>query len=155
MPTAPVQEHYIPASVERTLLPAPRTSTPADDSDLSHSIEDSEPARSICSSSSGDDAAAVGSSSSSLAEEPVTHRADVIASFTTSTPEPETKPEHEPEHKKEASTHSTPELEPDPRPEVLAAENLDVEMELKMEETENNRHSGIGNVQYLFNLANS
>lgn len=143
VPAAPVQEHYIPASVERTLLPAPRTSTPADDSDLSHSIEDSEPARSICSSSSGDDAAAVGSSSSSLAEEPVTHRADVIASFTTSTPEPETKPEHEPEHKKEASTHSTPELEPDPRPEVLAAENLDVEMELKMEETENNRHSGI------------
>nr|XP_002664846.2 protein cordon-bleu isoform X3 [Danio rerio] len=139
VPTATVQEHYIPASVERT----PRASTPADDSDLSHSIEDSEPARSICSSSSGDDAAAVGSSSSSLAEEPVTHRADVIAPFTTSTPEPEPKPEYEPELKKEASPRSTPELEPGPRPEVPAAEDLEVEMELKMEETENNRHSGI------------
>ncbi|XP_056330950.1 protein cordon-bleu isoform X2 [Danio aesculapii] len=143
LPTAPVQEHYITVSVERTLQPAPRASTPADDSDLSHSIEDSEPARSICSSSSGDDAAAIGSSSSSLAEEPVTHRADVIAPFTTSTPEPEPKPEYEPEHKKEASPRSTPELEPGPRPEVLAAGDLEVEMELKMEETENNRHSGI------------
>ncbi|XP_048008286.1 protein cordon-bleu isoform X6 [Megalobrama amblycephala] len=138
VPTAPVGAPCIPVPVERTLLPAPRASTPANDSDLSHSIEDSEPARSICSSSSGDDAAA-GSSSSSLAEEPITHQAHVIAAYTPSTPEPEL----EPEHKEEAAPLTMPEQEPGPSSEDPTPEDPEVEMELKMEEMENNRNSGI------------
>ncbi|KAK7147834.1 hypothetical protein R3I94_010383 [Phoxinus phoxinus] len=127
-----------PVPVERTLLPTPRASTPADDSDLSHSIEDSEPARSICSSSSGDDAAA-GSSSSSLAEEPITHQAHVIAAYTTSSLEPAP----EPEHKEEAAPLTMPEQKPGPSSEDPTPEDPVLEMELKMEEMENNRNSGI------------
>ncbi|CAM4697753.1 unnamed protein product [Leuciscus chuanchicus] len=140
--TAPVQASCNPVPVERTLLPAPRASTPADDSDLSHSIEDSEPARSICSSSSGDDAAA-GSSSSSLAEEPITHQAHVIAAYTTSSLEPEPEPEPEPEHKEEAAPLTMPEQKPGPSSEDPTPEDPVLEMELKMEEMENNRNSGI------------
>ncbi|XP_073704021.1 protein cordon-bleu isoform X3 [Garra rufa] len=148
VPTASVQAHCVPVPVERTLLPAPRASTPADDSDLSHSIEDSEPARSICSSSSSDVAA--GSSSSSLAEEPVTHQAHVIAAYTTYTPEPEpepeaeSKPEPKSEYKEEAAPQTPPEEEPGPSSEDKMAEDPELEMELKMEEMENNRNSGIG-----------
>uniref|UniRef100_A0A8C2C849 Cordon-bleu WH2 repeat protein n=1 Tax=Cyprinus carpio TaxID=7962 RepID=A0A8C2C849_CYPCA len=117
MPTASVWAPCVPVPVERTLLPAPRASTPADDSDLSHSIEDSEPARSICSSSGSDVAA--GSSSSSLAEEPVTHQVHVIA------------------------TPKEPPQEPGPSSEDQMPEDPELEMELKMEEMENNRNSGI------------
>ncbi|XP_051720753.1 protein cordon-bleu isoform X3 [Ctenopharyngodon idella] len=138
VPTAHVLGPCIPVPVERTLLPAPRASTPANDSDLSHSIEDSELARSICSSSSGDDAAA-GSSSSSLAEEPITHQAHVIAAYTLSTPEPQL----EPENKEEAAPLTMPEQEPGPSSEDPTPEDPEVEMELKMEEMENNRNSGI------------
>lgn len=131
-------------------MPAPRASTPADDSDLSHSIEDSEPARSICSSSSSDVAA--GSSSSSLAEEPVTHQVHVLAAYTTYTPEPEPEPEPEPkpEYKEEAAPQTPPEQEPGPSSEDQMAEDPELEMELKMEEMENNRNSGIGNVTISF-----
>ncbi|KAL1259079.1 hypothetical protein QQF64_009656 [Cirrhinus molitorella] len=143
VPTASVRAPCVPVPVERTLLPAPRASTPADDSDLSHSIEDSEPARSICSSSSSDVAA--GSSSSSLADEPVTHQVHVIAAYTTYTPEPEPEPEPEPkpEYKEEASPQTPPEQEPGPSSEDQMAEDPELEMELKMEEMENNRNSGI------------
>uniref|UniRef100_A0A672LNS9 Protein cordon-bleu-like n=2 Tax=Sinocyclocheilus grahami TaxID=75366 RepID=A0A672LNS9_SINGR len=149
VPTASVRAPCVPVPVERTLLPAPRASTPADDSDLSHSIEDSEPARSICSSSSSDVAA--GSSSSSLADEPVTHQVHVIAAYTTYTPEPEPepepqlKPEPKPEHKEEAApqTPKEPPQEPGPSSEDQMAEDPELEMELKMEEMENNRNSGI------------
>lgn len=141
VPTAPVRASYNPVPVERSLLPAPRASTPADDSDLSHSIEDSEPARSICSSSSGDDAAA-GSSSSSLAEEPITHQAHVIAAYTSSL-EPEPEPEPEPERKEEAAPLTMPEQKPGPSSEDPTPEDPVLEMELKMEEMENNRNSGI------------
>uniref|UniRef100_A0A673HH88 Protein cordon-bleu-like n=1 Tax=Sinocyclocheilus rhinocerous TaxID=307959 RepID=A0A673HH88_9TELE len=132
VPTVSVRAPCVP-------VPAPRASTPADDSDLSHSIEDSEPARSICSSSSSDVAA--GSSSSSLAEEPVTHQVHVIAAYTTYTPEPEPEPEHE--HKEEAAPQTVPEQEPGPSSEDQMAEDPELEMELKMEEMENNRNSGI------------
>lgn len=151
VPTASVRAPCVPVPVERTLLPAPRASTPADDSDLSHSIEDSEPARSICSSSSSNVAA--GSSSSSLAEESVTHQVHVIAAYTTYTPEPEPdpkpepefKPEPKPEHKEEAApqTPKEPPQEPGPSSEDQMAEDPELEMELKMEEMENNRNSGI------------
>uniref|UniRef100_A0A671S1D4 Protein cordon-bleu-like n=2 Tax=Sinocyclocheilus anshuiensis TaxID=1608454 RepID=A0A671S1D4_9TELE len=143
VPTASVRAPCIPVPVERTLLPAHRASTPADDSDLSHSIEDSEPARSICSSSSSDVAA--GSSSSSLAEEPVTHQVHVIAAYTTYTPEPEPEPQLKPEHKEEAApqTPKEPPQEPGPSSEDQMAEDPELEMELKMEEMENNRNSGI------------
>ncbi|XP_077063762.1 protein cordon-bleu isoform X2 [Siphateles boraxobius] len=138
VPTAPVRASCNPVPVERNLLPAPRASTPADDSDLSHSIEDSEPARSICSSSSGDDAAA-GSSSSSLAEEPITHQAHVIAAYTTSSLEPEP----EPEHKEEAAPLTMPEQKPGPSSEDPTPKDPVLEMDLKMEEMESNRNSGI------------
>ncbi|XP_059423324.1 protein cordon-bleu isoform X3 [Carassius carassius] len=157
VPTAFVRAPCVPVPVERTLLPAPRASTPADDSDLSHSIEDSEPARSICSSTSSDVAA--GSSSSSLAEEPVTHQVHVIAAYTTYTPEPETvpepklgpepqlkpEPEPKPEDKEEAApqTPKEPPQEPGPSSEYQMEEDPQLEMELKMEEMENNRNSGI------------
>ncbi|KAG1927922.1 protein cordon-bleu [Pimephales promelas] len=134
VPTAPVRASCNPVPVAKTLLPSPRPSTPADDSDLSHSIEDSEPTRSICSSSSGDDAAA-GSSSSSLAEEPITHQAHVIAAYTTSSLEPEP----EPEHKEEAAPLSMPEQKPGPSSEDPTPEDP----VLEMEEMENNRNSGI------------
>lgn len=174
------------------------TADPADDSDLSHSIEDSEPAGSICSSSSGDDAAAC-SSSSSLAEEPVAHRAQVIAEYTISKPQAEPLPEqkedpvHEymkecvpeykeepvPEYKKECVPEYTKErvpeykeepvpeytkervpeyrVEPDPHITTVeepgpspTLEETDPAIELKMDETENNRNSGIGNVTISF-----
>ncbi|XP_067305312.1 protein cordon-bleu isoform X3 [Pseudorasbora parva] len=140
VPTAPIWAPCIPVPVERTLLPAPRASTPANDSDLSHSIEDSEPTRSICSSSSGDDAAAgSSSSSSSLAEEPITHQVHVIAAYNTSTPEPEP----EPEYKEEAAPLTLPEQKPGPSSVDPTPEDPELEMELKMEEMENNRNSGI------------
>lgn len=152
---------------------ASSTADPADDSDLSHSIEDSEPAGSICSSSSGDDAAAC-SSSSSMSEEPVAHRAQVIAEYTISKPQaepvleykevpvpeykkqhipeykepvPEYKKERVPEHKKELAPQITTGEEPGPSPTL---EETDLVMELKMDETENNRNSGIGNVAISF-----
>ncbi|TRY99211.1 hypothetical protein DNTS_028956 [Danionella cerebrum] len=126
----------VPVSVEKSMLPILRAPTPADDSDLSHSIEDSEPARSICSSSSGDDAAA-GSSSSSVVEEPVSHQVHVMASFVAATPE------SEPKYKEEAAHSSVLEHEPSLLLEDTT-ENLETEMELTMDEMENNRHSGIG-----------
>ncbi|XP_051999723.1 protein cordon-bleu isoform X2 [Xyrauchen texanus] len=123
--TTPVRAPSIPVPSERIPLQTPATKSPADDSrsDLSHSIEDSEPARSIC--SSGDDVAA-GSSSSSLAEEPVAHQAHVIAAYTTS------KREAEPvlKYKEEAAIHTT-------------TEDTEAALELKMDEMENNRNSGI------------
>nr|XP_055065453.1 protein cordon-bleu isoform X3 [Misgurnus anguillicaudatus]XP_055065455.1 protein cordon-bleu isoform X3 [Misgurnus anguillicaudatus]XP_055065456.1 protein cordon-bleu isoform X3 [Misgurnus anguillicaudatus]XP_055065457.1 protein cordon-bleu isoform X3 [Misgurnus anguillicaudatus]XP_055065458.1 protein cordon-bleu isoform X3 [Misgurnus anguillicaudatus] len=131
---APMRAPRIPVPAERTLVAV--TTTSADDSvsDLSHSIEDSEPAGSICSSSSGDDAAA-GSSCSSLAEEPVAHRVQVIAEYTPSKPQAEPVPKH----KEEPSPKITREEEPGPSPTL---EETAVR-ELKMEEMENNRNSGI------------
>lgn len=131
---APMRAPRIPVPAERTLVAV--TTTSADDSvsDLSHSIEDSEPAGSICSSSSGDDAAA-GSSCSSLAEEPVAHRVQVIAEYTP--PKPQAEPV--PKHKEEPSPKITREEEPGPSPTL---EETAVR-ELKMEEMENNRNSGI------------
>ncbi|XP_051576069.1 protein cordon-bleu isoform X3 [Myxocyprinus asiaticus] len=138
--TAPVRAPSISVPSERILLQAPATKSPADDSvsDLSHSIEDSEPARSICSSSSGDDVAA-GSSSSSLAEEPEAHQAHVIAAYTTS------KREAEPalKYKEEEAPYTMTEQEPGPSSPGSIAEDTEVALELKMDEMENNRNSGI------------
>ncbi|XP_065102299.2 protein cordon-bleu isoform X4 [Paramisgurnus dabryanus] len=132
---APMQAPRIPVPAERTLVAV--TTPSADDSvsDLSHSIEDSEPAGSICSSSSGDDAAA-GSSCSSLAEEPVAHRVQVIAEYTPSKPQAEPVPKH----KEEPSPKITRQEEPGPSPTL---EETDSVREQKLEEMENNRNSGI------------
>lgn len=70
----------------------------------------------------------------------------MIAAYTTYTPEPE------PEHKEEAApqTPNVPPQEPGPSSEDQMAEDPELEMELKMEEMENNRNSGIGNVTISF-----
>ncbi|KAA0702955.1 Protein cordon-bleu [Triplophysa tibetana] len=167
-PTSPMRAPSIPVPTERTLATvASSTADPAEDSDLSHSIEDSEPAGSICSSSSGDDAAAC-SSSSSLSEESLAHRAQVIAEYSISKPQaepvleykevpvpeykqvpvPEYKKQHVPEHKEpvpeftkaEPAPQITTGEEPGPSPTL---EETDVVMELKVDEMENNRNSGI------------
>lgn len=93
-------------------------------SDLSHSIEDSEPAASICSSSSSDDAA----ESSSLAEEIMPEPAIESARGSTSKVEP------------------VPELNQKPARSFVRREPEETEsaLELKMEEVDNNRHSAIG-----------
>ncbi|XP_057195480.1 protein cordon-bleu isoform X3 [Triplophysa rosa] len=167
LPTSPLRVPSIPVPMERTPVTVASTTDPADDSDLSHSIEDSEPVGSICSSSSGDDAVAC-SSSSSLAEEPVAHRAQVIAEYTISKPQaepvleykevpvPEYKKRHIPEYKKEPVPEHTnervPEHKAEPAPQITTEEEpspsptleeTDSVMELKMDETENNRNSGI------------
>lgn len=66
----------------------------------------------------------------------------MIAAYTLSTPEPQL----EPENKEEAAPLTMPEQEPGPSSEDPTPEDPEVEMELKMEEMENNRNSGIGNV---------
>ncbi|XP_072536283.1 protein cordon-bleu isoform X3 [Salminus brasiliensis] len=163
-PSTPEPELTIPPAIVHVPAPAPalcRTSTPtqvlssppaADDSlsDLSHSIEDSEPAGSICSSSSSDDA--VESASSSLAEEPMPQPA--YARPAISTPEPEQEPDPEPELEPEPEPEKEPQPQPNPQPAprnavkqepVLSSRAEDTEsLELKMEEMENNRHSAIG-----------
>ncbi|XP_072536291.1 protein cordon-bleu isoform X10 [Salminus brasiliensis] len=162
-PSTPEPELTIPPAIVHVPAPAPalcRTSTPtqvlssppaADDSlsDLSHSIEDSEPAGSICSSSSSDDA--VESASSSLAEEPMPQPA--YARPAISTPEPEQEPDPEPELEPEPEPEKEPQPQPNPQPAprnavkqepVLSSRAEDTEsLELKMEEMENNRHSAI------------
>lgn len=72
------------------------------------------------------------------------------AAYTTYTPEPE--PDPKPEHKEEAApqTPKEPPQEPGPSSEDQMAEDPELEMELKMEEMENNRNSGIGNVTISF-----
>ncbi len=73
----------------------------------------------------------------------------MIAAYTTYTPEPE------PEDKEEAApqTPKEPPQEPGPSSEDQMAEDPELEMALKMEEMENNRNSGIGNVTiYVFLL---
>jgi len=62
----------------------------------------------------------------------------VIAAYTTSSLEPEP----EPEHKEEAAPLSMPEQKPGPSSEDPTPEDP----VLEMEEMENNRNSGIGNV---------
>ncbi|XP_007232090.3 protein cordon-bleu isoform X3 [Astyanax mexicanus] len=153
---------YPPAIVH---VPAPasalsRTSEPtqvlsstlvADDSlsDLSHSIEDSEPVGSVCSSSS-DDAAAESASSSSLAEEPMPEPVYVRAARFTPVPVPKPEPEQEQKQEKEQEPHPQPtprnivKQEPGPSSTVEETEDTESVLELKMEEVENNRHSAIG-----------
>ncbi|XP_022529842.2 protein cordon-bleu isoform X9 [Astyanax mexicanus] len=152
---------YPPAIVH---VPAPasalsRTSEPtqvlsstlvADDSlsDLSHSIEDSEPVGSVCSSSS-DDAAAESASSSSLAEEPMPEPVYVRAARFTPVPVPKPEPEQEQKQEKEQEPHPQPtprnivKQEPGPSSTVEETEDTESVLELKMEEVENNRHSAI------------
>ncbi|MCI4374231.1 hypothetical protein PGIGA_G00003930 [Pangasianodon gigas] len=89
-------------------------------SDLSHSIEDSEPAASTCSSSSSDDAA----ESSSLAEETMAEPAIELTSKVEPVPEPNQQP----------ARRSFVKREP---------EETESALELKMEEVDNNRHSAI------------
>ncbi|KAI4898074.1 hypothetical protein NFI96_018075 [Prochilodus magdalenae] len=135
--TLPASVVHVPAQIEgKTVTAQVLSSTPlADDSlsDLSHSIEDSEPAGSICSSSSSD--AAAESASSSLAEEPMLSLTNEPPA--SSTPEPEPEPEANPvpvpriTFKQEPAPSST-------------LEETEAALELKMEEMENNRHSAIG-----------
>lgn len=94
-------------------------------SDLSHSIEDSEPAASICSSSSSDDAA----ESSSMAEETMAEPAVELASGLAS------KVEQVPELNNQPARRSFVKREP---------EEAESALELKMEEVDNSRHSAIG-----------
>ncbi|XP_052002440.1 protein cordon-bleu-like isoform X2 [Xyrauchen texanus] len=138
-PTAAVWGPSMPVPVERILLQSPATTSPADDSasDLSHSIEDSELSGSICSSSGGDDVAG-GSCSSSLAEEPLAHQAHVIAAYTISKPEAEPCPPVPIEQKEEAAPHTMTKQEPSP-----TSEDTEAALEIKMDEMENNRNSGI------------
>ncbi|XP_053096693.1 protein cordon-bleu isoform X4 [Pangasianodon hypophthalmus] len=89
-------------------------------SDLSHSIEDSEPAASTCSSSSSDDAA----ESSSLAEEAMAEPAIELTSKVEPVPEPNQQP----------ARRSFVKREP---------EETESALELKMEEVENSRQSAI------------
>ncbi|MCJ8728368.1 hypothetical protein PDJAM_G00003710 [Pangasius djambal] len=100
----------------------PSTTVVSEDSmsDLSHSIEDSEPAASTCSSSSSDDAA----ESSSLAEESMAELAIELTS----------KVEPVPELNQQPAYRSFVKREP---------EETESALELKMEEVENNRHSAI------------
>lgn len=103
----------------------PRTMAASDDSmsDLSHSIEDSEPAGSICSNSSSDDAA----ESSSLAEETMPEPAAELATSLTS------------------KVEAVPELNQEPARLVRREpEETESALELKMDEADNSRHSAIG-----------
>ncbi|XP_017321973.1 protein cordon-bleu isoform X4 [Ictalurus punctatus] len=93
-------------------------------SDLSHSIEDSEPAASICSSSSSDAAA----ESSSLAEETTAEPAIKFSSGLTSKVEPV------PELNQQPARRGFVKREP---------EETESALELKMDEVDNNRHSAI------------
>lgn len=102
-------------------------------SDLSHSIEDSEPAASICSSSSNDDAA----ESSSLAEDTVAEPTIESATALTSKVEPV------PELNQQPARRSFAKQEP---------EETESALELKMEEVESSRHSAIGLYLEMFNL---
>lgn len=97
-------------------------------SDLSHSIEDSEPAASICSSSSSDAAA----ESSSLAEETTAEPAIKFSSGLTSKVEPV------PELNQQPARRGFVKREP---------EETESALELKMDEVDNNRHSAIGLLQ--------
>ncbi|XP_051574305.1 protein cordon-bleu-like isoform X3 [Myxocyprinus asiaticus] len=140
-PTAAVRGPSIPVPVERILLQAPATMSPADDSasDVSHSIEDSELSGSICSSSSGDNVAG-GSCSSSLAEEPLAHQAHVIAAYTISKPKAEPVPIEE---KEEAAPHTMTKQELGLSTQSPTSEDTEAALEIKMDEMENNRNSGI------------
>lgn len=102
-------------------------------SDLSHSIEDSEPAASICSSNSSDDAA----ESSSLAEETMPEPAIESARGSTSKVEP------------------AAELTQKPSRRCVKRESEETEsaLELKMEEVDNNRHSAIGLYLEMFSCS--
>ncbi|KAK3571800.1 hypothetical protein QTP86_018677 [Hemibagrus guttatus] len=104
----------------------PNTAAASDDSmsDLSHSIEDSEPAASISSSSSSDDAA----ESSSLAEETMAEPAVELATGLTSKVEPVPKLNQQP------ARRSFVKREPEETKSAL---------ELKMEEVDSSRHSAI------------
>lgn len=102
-------------------------------SDLSHSIEDSEPAASICSSSSSDDAA----ESSSLADETMAEPAIEQASGLASKEEPVLK------LNQELARGSLVMRQP---------EETESALELKVEEAENSRHSAIGLYPNMFHL---
>ncbi|XP_060777169.1 protein cordon-bleu isoform X2 [Neoarius graeffei] len=115
-----------------TSLPAPAVAAAqvpsamatSDDSmsDLSHSIEDSEPNASICSSNSSDDAA----ESSSLAEETMAKPVIEVATGLTSKVRPV------PELNQQPARRSFVKREP---------EEMEPALELKMDEVDNNRHS--------------
>ncbi|XP_017556329.2 protein cordon-bleu isoform X13 [Pygocentrus nattereri] len=133
--TVPVAVVHVPPQAQgRTSVPVQvlSSTSQADDSlsDLSHSIEDSEPAGSICSSSSSD--AAAESASSSLAEELMPEPTNKRPASSTPEPEPELEANPQPAPritvKQEPGPSSTPE---------------ESALELKMEEMENNRHSAI------------
>lgn len=94
-------------------------------SDLSHSIEDSEPNASICSSNSSDDAA----ESSSLAEETMAKPVIEVATGLTSKVRPV------PELNQQPARRSFVKREP---------EEMEPALELKMDEVDNNRHSATG-----------
>ncbi|XP_046702653.1 protein cordon-bleu isoform X2 [Silurus meridionalis] len=102
------------------------TTAVSDDSmsDLSHSIEDSEPAASICSSSSSDDAA----ESSSLAEDTVAEPVTETAMRSKYKVEPVPQPNQQP------ARRSSAKREP---------EDTESALELKMEEAEDSRHSAM------------
>lgn len=100
-------------------------------SDLSHSIEDSEPAASICSSSSSDDAA----ESSSLADETMAEPAIEQATGLASKEEPVPIPNQE------LARGGLVMRQP---------EEAESALELKVEEVENSRHSAIGLYQNMF-----
>lgn len=125
-----------------------RATTPDDSmSDLSHSIEDSEPTPSVCSSSSGDGDAA---ESSSLAEEPMPRPAVFQHEFQIEPELPEIKTKLEPRLIFQKAT-PLPEAAPEPTPQVALRtsvmqehEETESALELKMDEVENNRHSATG-----------
>ncbi|XP_060727188.1 protein cordon-bleu isoform X4 [Tachysurus vachellii] len=128
-PPPPPGKHLTTSSSPALAAAAPRlpnTKAASDDSmsDLSHSIEDSEPAASVCSSSSSDDAA----ESSSLAEETMAEPAVELASGLAS------KVERVPEVNNQAARRSFVKREP---------EEPESALELKMEEVDNSRHSAI------------
>ncbi|XP_066538475.1 protein cordon-bleu isoform X6 [Hoplias malabaricus] len=131
--------HVPPPAQCRTSVPAQvLRSTVAEDSlsDLSHSIEDSEPAGSICSSSSSD--AAAESASSSMADEPMSELLYEIPASSIAEPLPE--PEPEPEANPQPTPRRAGKQEPGPSSTPEETESVQV---LKMEEMENNRHSAI------------
>ncbi|KAL7886786.1 hypothetical protein AOLI_G00045070 [Acnodon oligacanthus] len=136
--TVPIAVVHVPSQTQgRTSVPVQVLSSmsQADDSlsDLSHSIEDSEPAGSICSSSSSD--AAAESASSSLAEELMPEPTNKRSASSTPEPEPELEANPQP------APRITVKQEPGPS---STPEETESALELKMEEMENNRHSAIG-----------
>ncbi|KAF4087595.1 hypothetical protein AMELA_G00072300 [Ameiurus melas] len=111
-------------AVAAVRVPSAASASDNSTSDLSHSIEDSEPAASICSSSSSDAAA----ESSSLAEETTAEPAIEFATGLTSKVEP------------------VPELHQQPARRGFVKQvpvETESALELKMDEVENNRHSAI------------